>query len=107
MPKVHFDIMMTYNKISGKIKTGKYEKYTIYNVGQKIKLNLNEKGAYLLSYATIARYIGERKTFIINRPFFIYLKDKGKSAPYFMAYIADDTLLVKSDEQGGSNNEDR
>jgi len=108
IPKVHFNILMNYNNICGEIKTGKYKKYCIGTAIQKIKFNLNEKGAYLLSYAIIINYgPGERHTFIINRPFFIYFKNIEKSSPYFMAYIADDTLLVKSDEQGESNNEDR
>ncbi|HPG59039.1 MAG TPA: hypothetical protein PKW98_14560 [Candidatus Wallbacteria bacterium] len=107
IPKVHFNILINYNNMCGEIKTGKYKKYLIGNAIQKIKFNLNEKGAYLLSYALITYCVGELEKFIIDRPFFIYLKDKEKNAPYFMTYIADDTLLVKSDEQGESNNEDR
>ena len=103
IPKINFNISMNYNKMLDKITTGKYKEYFIKKVFQKIKFNLNEKGSYLLSYAYIGGYIGDRQIFIINRPFCIYLKDKTSSKPYFMAYIADDSLLVKSDEQGGIN----
>ncbi len=107
IPKVNFNIGMHYNRMCNIIQNSKHKGYFIHKVYQKIKFNLNEKGVYLISYALIQASVGSRKGFVIDRPFFIYLKDREKGTPYFMAYIADDTLLVKSDEQGGSNNEDR
>ncbi len=100
IPKVNFNINMHYNRMCNKILNRKYKELFIQTVFQKIKFNLNEKGVYLISYALIESSVGLRKGFVIDRPFFIYLKDKTSSKPYFMAYIADDRLLINSDEKG-------
>lgn len=104
IPKINFDITKNYDNITNrKIINDKYEGSKIYIFIQKIKFNINEKGVRLLSSSIEG--VGANSNdlprhFIINKPFFIYLKDKKANSPYFMAYICDDQLLIKdSDEE--------
>lgn len=94
IPKINFDININYQKLCGKIKN--HDDYTINTVFQKIQFELNEKGVILKSYSLISVSTGMPISYIIKGPFFIYLKDKNHDLPYFMAYIANDELLVKS-----------
>ncbi|EKD55881.1 MAG: hypothetical protein ACD_59C00011G0002 [uncultured bacterium] len=98
IPKIDFDIIYNYNAINNKkILNVKYKDYAIVSAKQKIRFNLNEKGVYLFSnFMTIFDMAGPKPiNFLINEPFFIYLKTKFASYPYFMAYIANDELLKK------------
>jgi len=88
---------MKYEKIIGKgITTGKYKGYLFNKAFQKIKFKLNERGAVLYSFFGGTALMGLfPQHYIIDGPFFVYLKNKDSSLPYFMLYIANDEFLVK------------
>lgn len=102
IPKLNFNILHEYEDLKGKTVLNKSFKAfnTFTKIGtaiQKIALKLNEKGAKLSSYALII-FKGADKPqnkIIIKCPFVIYLKNKKKELPYFMAYICNDEVLVK------------
>jgi len=98
IPKVDFNINYHYNNLENKkILNKNFEEYFINVAYQAIRFKMNEKGAVLKSEVNIgARAQGKTPSFIINGPFIIYLRDKNSAFPYFIAYIANDELLIKS-----------
>ena len=60
---------------------------------------MNESGAELKSFAAFLAVTGPNDPYVVDRPFVIYLKEKKSKYPYFMAYIANDELLVKFEEK--------
>jgi len=101
IPKINFDITNNFKKMTNKkIINDTYKGRFIAEFIQKIKFKLNEKGVRIFSTGIIYEGMNINdlpRHFIIKGPFFIYLKDKNADLPYFMAYIANEELLVKSD----------
>ncbi|HOT74841.1 MAG TPA: ankyrin repeat domain-containing protein [Candidatus Wallbacteria bacterium] len=101
IPKINFNILHEYNELNNKIIMNnpfiKYMDRLIFKKAvQKFALNLNEKGSKIVSYEYInitINYIQSEA--VIKCPFMIYFRDKTKDTPYFMAYVANDELLVK------------
>ena len=101
IPKINFNILHEYNELKNKKVMNnpliKYMDRLIFKkIVQKFALNLNEKGSKIVLYEYInitINYI-QFET-VIKCPFIIYFRDKTKDTPYFMAYIANDELLVK------------
>ena len=97
IPKIDFDIINSFDKLSNKKIIGeKLKGYFFDKVIQKVRFKLNEKGARLVSSTNVSVLRGLPRLYNINGPFFIYLKNKNSALPYFMAYIANDELLVKN-----------
>jgi len=102
IPKINFNILHEYNELNNKVIMNNLfikfmYKFIFKKVFQKIALNLNEKGAKIVSYVYMGLAIGlyRESEAVIKCPFIIYFRDKTKDTPYFMAYIANDELLVK------------
>ena len=98
IPCIKFNILHSYKDILGKIfSLSKYPKSIFDEVIQKIDFSLNEKGSKLISYTSIATVNGIAIPQVIylhvTPPFVVLLKSKDKTAPYFMAYIANEELL--------------
>ena len=93
MPIINFDIIHDYKEIRDRtfFKQNK-EKIFIKNFVQNIKFIINEKGVILESGAFIR---GCSLLLDVDGPFIIYIKERRSNFPYFMAYIANDELLVK------------
>ncbi len=97
IPKIDFDIINSFDKLSNKIIISeKLKGFFFGKVIQKVRFKLNEKGARLVSSTNVSVLRGIPRCYNINGPFFIYLKNKNSALPYFMAYIANDELLVKN-----------
>ena len=97
VPCIDFEILQSYDKLKSKLILNKTaEGYQITTSIQGIKFKLNEKGVTLKSFSLIVASTGISKDFYVNGPFVIYMKEKQADYPYFMAYIANDELLVKS-----------
>ena len=97
IPKVDFNVKYYYNKLENKsILNKNFKEYFINMAIQSVRFKMNEKGVVLTSYSFIMAAKGESFPLIVNGPFFIYLRDKNSDFPYFMAYIANDELLLKS-----------
>ncbi len=81
------------------------EEYIIEKTMQTIKFKMNEEGAKLKSEAAISfrknamapvmDKITILNKYYFDRPFVIFLKEKGKDKPYFAARINDGKYLVK------------
>ncbi len=101
IPVINFNVIHKYKDILGKrIKNQNLDKnYIIADAVQWIYFLLNESGAELKSFAAFHILIGPNNPYVIDRPFIIYLKEKKSKYPYFMAYIANDELLVKFEEK--------
>lgn len=105
IPKINFNILHEFKDLCGKeIFNKSLKNYNPRNyVGAsvlKIAFLLNERGAKIMSYATFFMKGAsiEDNTCTIKCPFVIYIKDKSKEAPYFMAYVANEEILVKFNE---------
>lgn len=103
IPKLNFNIFHEFIEFKNKIilnrSLKKYNDVTIIDSAiQKIALKLDEKGVKLMSYAKFvfkgAAY--KSKQIIIKCPFIIILKNKDKDYPYFMSYVCNNEVLVKS-----------
>ena len=99
IPKLNFNILHEYDELLGKkILNKTFEKYMgncfISKAIQKISFCLDEKGAKIVSYATLEFRGGYYASIRIKCPFIIYLKDKNKDSPYFMAYVNNQEVLV-------------
>lgn len=94
IPKINFNIIGKYNELLGKKIINKRSlryKYHIKDAIHKICFNLNPNGS-----KTFLRYSNMSTNMVpvnIECPFVIYIKDKTKNMPYFMAYIATPELL--------------
>lgn len=98
IPSIKFNVVHNYKDIFGKtLIISKYPESIFDEVIQKIDFSLNEKGSKLISYASIATVTGIAIPQVIylhvTLPFVVLLKSKDKTAPYFMAYIANEELL--------------
>ena len=70
--------------------------YVIGKALQTIKFSLDEKGGkikseagMIVNKANIVEDIKQKRNFVVDDTFFIFLKEKGKSLPYFAAKISD------------------
>jgi hypothetical protein len=105
IPKFAFDIEHRYKELLCKDLTNAgWEDYFIAEALQKIQFKLNEEGAKLKSSAVLTVVLGDcpRGDFehrpiklIFDRPFLIYLKEKGAKYPYFALWVDNPELLVK------------
>ncbi len=102
IPKVHIDQRRKYEELhgAGLLNPG-FEQYFIADTLQVVKFDLNEKGAELRSYAMVIYagasgipYIAPPRSFILDKPFLMILRQKGKE-PYLMCWIANSELLKK------------
>ena len=95
IPAIDFDVMCNYDKLTNKKLTNeKYKNRILEKVIQRIRFKLNGYGTFSLSYNNWG-IVSRPQHYIINGPFFIYIKNKNSDMPYFMAYIANDELLEK------------
>lgn len=101
IPQLDFDILHSYSDLIGKFVLNKgFEDYFIAKAIQSIRFRLNEKGALLKSEAAIVleKEISMEmpKRLIFDRPFLIYLKEKGALYPYFAMWVDNPELLIRN-----------
>ena len=100
IPKLNFDIERSYSEVCDKpFKNKGWEARYISKAVQTIRFKLDEKGAVVKSEARIVapceKGPEEPKRLVFDRPFLIYLKEKGAKYPYFALWVDNPELLVK------------
>lgn len=100
IPAIELDKYHSFDELKGKhIKNeGKFRGYYISDAFQSVKFRLNEKGIFLKSEA-IERIAAApnpdiKRTFIFDKPFLIYIKEKNGKYPYFAMWVENPNILV-------------
>ena len=97
IPYLDFSINHIYKDLLGKylVNSG-FEDYFFSEARQDIVFALDREGVTLESEAAIVLKRGTPpRRFVFDRPFFIYLKEKGSELPYFAAWIVHPELMVQ------------
>ena len=95
IPIIDFNVKHSYPEVCGKrFLNEKWKEWWINKATQWIRFRLNERGAYLKSEARLV-VIGAPWSVVFNRPFLIYLKQKGARYPYFAMWVGNTELMVK------------
>ena len=104
IPVIEIDTVHSFGELKGKRieNGGKLHGYYISAALQSIKFRLNETGALLKSEAieriAAAPNTGKR-TFIFDKPFLIYLKQKNAKYPYFAMWVENTSILVSHESR--------
>lgn len=102
MPKLHLDHRHDYIEFTGKSLANKgFEEYFIAQMFEKIKFDMDHKGARVESEAVI---IGPTampsqpkvRRFILDKPFWVVLKRRDSQHPYFVLGVKNTELMEKS-----------
>ncbi len=98
VPFIKFDRMFCYNEFSG--RQIKDSDFMITQALQTVKFNLNNKGGSLKSEAAIvlmrlAQPTEIAREFNFDKPFVLFLKEKDKNLPYFIASFQNAELFEK------------
>jgi hypothetical protein len=114
IPFMHIDKTYNYNKelankpIKDKTYNSTGRTWTILKTLQTIKFDMDNEGAKLKSEAAIAvmkntavapidNIINIDNNYFFDRPFVIFLKETGKTKPYFAARVRNGKFLVKEE----------
>lgn len=101
IPILTFDIEKHFTELENKsLKNKGFENYSIMSALQRIEFSLTEKGAELKSKAEIGIAgampdISEPKKLIFDKPFLLYMKEKGDKNPYFAIWVDNSEIMVK------------
>lgn len=96
IPKFNFEITHSYSQLLNKPFRNKgFENYFMKKAIQEIFFKLDERGAILKSSASLKMMKSEPRALIFNKPFLIYLKEKGAKYPYFAMWIDNPELMIK------------
>ncbi len=98
VPKIAFDIDHSFDELLNKqLKNEGFTEYFFAKATQSILFSLDEQGVLLESDATLIlkKNGSERRYFIFNQPFLLYLKERGAAYPYFALWVNDPEILVK------------
>ncbi len=102
MPKLHLDHRRDYEELAGKFLANKgFERYFIAKMYEKIKFDMDHKGARVESEAAItvgagmASQIPKIKKFILDKPFWLVMKRRDSQYPYFTLGMKNTELMEK------------
>ena len=100
MPKLHFDHHRDYVELMGKFLANKgFEQYFIAQMFEKIKFDMDHKGARVESEAAIAPAGGmmqpEIKQLVLDKPFWVVMKRKNSQHPYFILGVKNIELMER------------
>ncbi len=99
IPKLDFDLKHLYSELHGKHFVNKsYEGYWIAEAVQTVRFRLDEKGVLLKSEARIvcgAESMTGPKRLVFDRPFLLYLKEKGAKYPYLAIWVGNTELMLE------------
>ncbi len=104
MPKLHLDHHRDYVELMGKFLANKdFEECFIAQMFEKIKFDMDHKGARVESEAVIAAPtampIAQRpkiKRFILDKPFWVVMKRRNSRHPYFVLGVRNTELMDKA-----------
>ena len=101
IPILDFNVKHSFQELEGKRLTNKsWEEWRLGKAIQWIRFRLNEKGLILKSQSMqdiVATTEGPTpmRSFIFDKPYLIYLKQKGARYPYFAMWVGNTELMVK------------
>lgn len=104
IPKIDFDLSHSFTELEGKrLLNNGWEGWQVTNALQDTRFKLDEKGAVLKSSAFFMATKEEApapgnakpRTFIFDKPYLIYLKQKLGKYPYLVLWINNPELMVK------------
>ena len=94
-----FEIEHVYSELVGRrLLNEGFEDYELIKAVQNILFRLDQKGAVLRSEARARAALGNGSTpkrLILDKPFLLYLKEKGGEYPYFAIWIENAELMVE------------
>lgn len=100
IPNIDVDKTITYDELCG--RQIENTKYYIAQALQTIQFKLDNKGGSLKSEAIITIMKSslipepeEKREFLFNKPFVLFLMEEGKDKPYYAMKVNDTTYLVK------------
>jgi hypothetical protein len=95
IPKLNLNILHSYSELLKKYLRNKgFEGYWIAEALQSIRFSLTEKGALLSSDTHISVFCDHR-LLVFDKPFLLYLKEKGAKYPYFAMWVGNAELMVR------------
>lgn len=98
IPILNIDVEYSYSELLNKYLRNKgFETYFMAKATQRTCFRLDEKGALLESEASLLWQGKEARPrrLIFDRPFLLYLKEKGAKYPYFAMWVENAELMVK------------
>lgn len=97
IPKFSFNISHSYSELIGKpIQNDGFSDYRIAEAKQEMAFVLDERGAIVESSSFLRASKGIGKHLLFNKPFLLYIKEKGSEYPYFAMWIDNSELMVKN-----------
>ena len=101
VPLFNFDIIRKYTELIGRtlaVENPAYRGWLIDKAEQNIRFQLDERGAVLRSDASMsAVFGGPPMPCIFDRPFLLMLRYKDSPVPYFVMWVDNAEILVKSE----------
>ncbi len=101
MPKLHLDHRRDYVELGGKFLANQgFEEYFIAQMFEKIKFDMDHKGARVESEAVILGPTAmpsqpKVRKFILDKPFWVVMKKKNGGNPYFILGVKSAELMEK------------
>lgn len=101
VPMFDFDLNKEFTELENKkVENKGFEDYIIFSAIQRIEFTLTEKGAELKSKAEMgmtktALPSNKPKNLVLDKPFLLYMKEKGNKKPYFAIWINNSDLMIK------------
>jgi hypothetical protein len=97
IPRLDFDVDHSFRELIGlHLLNQGWEKWFVARATQYISFKLNEKGAVVKSEGRIVVKKGPQpRRLVFDRPFLIYLKQKGAEYPYLAVWVGNSELLMK------------
>lgn len=105
MPKIDLDMQRNYTELTGKaLSNAGFKDYVLSVMQEKIKFKLDETGAKVENEAVIgvqaisARVsLNEPKSLILDQPFWVMMKQKNSTQPYFLLGVNNANILNNKD----------
>lgn len=102
MPKIHLDHERRYEELINKtIANENFEEYFIGEMSEKIKFDMDHKGAKVENEALMGLPVGikskipKHKKFILNEPFWIVMKRANSNNPYFILGVNNENIMER------------
>lgn len=101
MPELHLDYQNEYTSLIGKqLANSKFKEYFIAKMSEKIKFDMDNKGARVENEAIIVMlkslsFEKVYKLLILDKPFWVIMKQSNSQNPYFILGINNTGLMVK------------
>jgi hypothetical protein len=113
MPILHLDYSRQYDEMLNKALANKgFESYSISQMFENIKFDMDEKGATVENEAVIGLAMSmpvNEKSLIFDKPFWVIMKRTNSQNPYFILQVKNSELmkLVKTSQSNISNSNDQ